>query len=125
LRDLPGASRQLPDREGDNIEAVSWDLDEAEARDLVEEYLAHIPAPRDNAWVIHRVEELDWGWIIYWVTRTYHQGGRTSADLVAGNGPFMVDRATGRVARAGTAHDVGHYVELWRSGQWPDQPRPV
>ena len=104
---------------------MSWDLDEDEARDLVEGYLAAMPAPRDNAWVIERVEEMPWGWVVYWVTRTYRDGGRTTSDLVAGNGPFLVDRETGRVARAGTAHAVEHYVELWRSGQWPEEPRPV
>jgi CspA family cold shock protein len=40
---------------------MSWDLDAAKARELAEEYLAAMPPPGDDTWVITAVAERDWG----------------------------------------------------------------
>ena len=46
---------------------MSWDLDEAEARELAQEYIDAMEPPRDDEWVITTVREEEWGWIISWV----------------------------------------------------------
>jgi hypothetical protein len=103
---------------------VTWDLDENEARDMAEQLLASMEPPENDEWVITRVDERDWGWIVSWLNRRAAEGSTDTHDLYAGGGPFLVDRKTGRVAMAGSAHAVDHYVNLWRSGDWPDTPRP-
>ena len=103
---------------------MSWDLDEPEAIELAEEYMAAMPSPRDDVWVITRVEERDWGWVISWLNKRYADGSREATDTYAGGGPFLIDRETGRVAICGSAHDKEHYIERWRRGEYPDPPRP-
>jgi len=80
--------------------------------------------PRDDEWVITGVDEREWGWVISWVNRRAAEGSRDSRDLYARAGPLMIDRKTGRVAMAGSAHPADHYVDLWQRGEWPDRPRP-
>ena len=99
---------------------MSWDLDEDEARVIVSEKLALMTPPQDDEWIITAVRECDWGWVISWNNRRRAEGSTATRDLYAGGGPFMVDRSTARVAMAGSAHPVDHYIDMWRSGQWPD-----
>jgi hypothetical protein len=104
---------------------MSWDLDAAEARELAEEYLASWVPPRDDVWVVTAVDERDWGWVISWVNKRAAQGSTAIEDLYAGAGPLLVDRKTGRVALCGSAHSVEYYVDAWRRGELPDEPRPA
>lgn len=104
---------------------MSWDLDEGEARDLVEEYLAAMEPPDAGAWVIATVAKHDWGWAVSWVDRRSLEGSRSPADTYPDGGPYLVDRKTGRVAMAGSVAPVEHYIEEWRAGRLPDAPRPT
>ncbi|HET6167707.1 MAG TPA: YrhB domain-containing protein, partial [Marmoricola sp.] len=101
---------------------VSWDLDVDEARELAEEYLSAMPPPDDDEWVVTRVEEREWGWIVSWLNRRAAEGSTSTSDTYAGGGPFLIDRETGRVARCGSAHPVDYYVSAWREGTYPDTP---
>jgi hypothetical protein len=103
---------------------MSWDLDEAEAIELAGEYLAAMPPPADDEWVVTRVQEREWGWVVSWLNRRAYEGSRETRDLYAGGGPLLIDRQTGRVAMCGSAHPANHYVDLWRRGDYPDTPRP-
>jgi len=104
---------------------VSWDLDRAEAVELVQEYLAAAHPPKDDEWVVLDVDERDWGWVVSWTNKRAAEGSRDPNDLYAGGGPYLVDQQTGRVAMCGSAFDVDHYVDLWRRGELPDKPRPT
>ncbi len=66
---------------------MSYDLDEEEARELVQEYLTAREGPRDDEWVISNVIQHDWGWVVGWVNRRYLEGSRASTDIYAGPGP--------------------------------------
>ena len=123
----PSAEPAFPDGSAGPIghdDAVAWDLDEQEARELVQEYLAVQEPPSDDEWVITEVSEFEWGWAISWVNRRYLEGSRSPEDTYAGGGPYLVDRKSGRVAMAGSAHPVDVYIGLWRNGELPDLPRP-
>jgi hypothetical protein len=80
---------------------------------------------RLDKWMNTGVEERDWGWLISWNNRRAFEGSIDTRDLYAGSGPFMVDRSTGEVSMASSAHSPDHYVELWRRGEWPNKPRPT
>jgi Immunity protein 35 len=104
---------------------MSWDLDAVEARELAEEYLAAMPPPGDDTWVITAVEERDWGWIVSWKNKRAVQGSTDTRDFYAGGGPFLIDRKTGRTAMCGSAHPVDYYVGAWQRGELKDLPRPA
>jgi hypothetical protein len=103
---------------------MSWDLDEQEARKLAEEYLAAMPPPGDDVWVITGVAEHGWGWVISWVNKRATEGSGDPEDLYAGGGPFLVNRADGRVAMCGSAYPPEHYIEAWHRGEIPALPLP-
>lgn len=67
---------------------VSWDLDEAEAIELAREYLAGMPPPGDDEWVVTRVQEREWGWVVSWVNKRAAEGSRDTSDLYAGGARF-------------------------------------
>jgi hypothetical protein len=90
------------------------------ATEIVRRFLDAWESPKDDVWVITKVSPFDWGWAISWASRRYAEGSREQNDVYAGSGPYLVDRLTGSVALAGSAHPVEHYVALWRSGQWPE-----
>jgi hypothetical protein len=101
---------------------MSWDLDEQEAVELVEEYIAAMPPPEDDVWVITGVVEHSWGWVISWVNKRAAQASQDTRDMYAGGGPFLVKRADGRVAMCGSAYPPEHYIGEWRRGDLPDLP---
>ena len=109
---------------GPKVAIVSWDLDEAEARKLAQEYLAAMPPPGDDEWIITRVEEHEWGWVMCWNNRRAAEGSRETSDLYAGGGPFLIGRENARVAMCGSAHQVDYYIAQWLRGELPDEPRP-
>lgn len=103
---------------------VADKLDKQQARALVQQYLDITDIGGGDQWVISCIEEADWGWVIYWNNRRAAEGSTSPRDLYAGGGPYLVDRRSGRVAMCGSAYPAAHYVDLWRHGQWPDEPLP-
>ena len=101
------------------------ELDEGGARNLVQEYLDAMQPPGSDVWVITQVVTSDWGWVVHWANRRAAEGSRDPSDTYAGTGPFLVDQWSGRVALCGSAHPAGHYIQLWRNGQLPDEPPPA
>lgn len=104
---------------------MSWDLDEAEARELAEEHLRSFVQPSNgDEWVVVKVEGREWGWIMAWAARRAVEGSRAPEDTYAGGGPLLIDKATARVAMCGSAQDPDYYLDLWRRGELRDLPRP-
>jgi hypothetical protein len=101
---------------------VPRSINEQEAVELVNEFLAAWEPPHEDQWVTTDIRPFDWGWAISWANRRYAEGSREPADIYAGGGPYLVDRTTGAVALAGSAHPVEHYIALWRAGRWPEIP---
>lgn len=60
-----------------------------------------------------------------WLNKRVAEGSRDIGDMCGGGGPFLIDRKTGRVAVCGSAHPPDYYIDLWRRGDYPDQPRPA
>jgi hypothetical protein len=100
---------------------VAGDLDEQQARALVQQWLDITPIGDDDAWVITGAREADWGWLIYWANRRAAEG---LGHRYAGAGPYLVDRRSGRVALCGSRPPVQQWVDLWRRGELPDYPSP-
>jgi hypothetical protein len=99
---------------------VAPELNREEAVAVVEDFLAAWEPPSHDIWVVTEVRPFDWGWAIWWANRRFAEGSRDPGDIYSGSGPYLVDRLSGAVALAGSAHPVEHYIELWRSGEWPE-----
>jgi hypothetical protein len=95
-------------------------VSEREAIEIVRDFLAAWEPPLDDEWVVTEVRLFEWGWAISWANRRYAEGSREPKDTYAEKGPYLVDRMSGAVALAGSAHPVAHYIALWRSGEWPE-----
>ena len=103
---------------------MAGDLDEEQARALVQQWLDITPIRDDDAWVITGVRETDWGWLIGWTNRRAAEASGGPRCWYPGVGPYLVDRRSARVVRCGSGHSVEHQVDLWRRGQLPDYPSP-
>ncbi|HEV8652718.1 MAG TPA: YrhB domain-containing protein [Actinomycetes bacterium] len=55
------------------------------------------------------VLEEDWCWVFFYNTRAFYQTGELRESLV-GNGPLIIEKATGALRVAGTAHPIEHYL---------------
>ncbi len=100
-------------------------LGESDAVAVVREFLDAWEPPRNDVWIVSDVRSFEWGWAVFWANRRFVEGSREPDDVYAGSGPFLVDRMTGAVALAGSAHPVDHYIALWRAGEWPEVRRPA
>jgi hypothetical protein len=58
-------------------------------------------------------EEASWCWVFFFNTREYLVTGALRHCLT-GNGPLLVDKRSGAVLQAGTAHPVEHYLAAYR-----------
>jgi hypothetical protein len=101
---------------------VAGDLDEQQARALVQQWLDITPIRDGDAWVIAGARETAWGWVISWTNRRAAEG---LGHGYVGSGPYLVDRHSGRVARCGSRPPLQQWVDLWRRGQLPDYPSPA
>jgi len=57
--------------------------------------------------------EEDFGWVFFYTSVKWLE----TNDLkyaIAGNAPFIIDRYTGHLELAGTAHEISHYIKLYR-----------
>jgi Immunity protein 35 len=59
--------------------------------------------------------QADWCWVFCFNTRAFLATG-DPRDSLAGNGPLLVDKRSGTLRQAGTAHPVEHYLAAWRDG---------
>jgi len=59
------------------------------------------------------VLEEDWCWVFFYNTRAFYQTGELRESLV-GNGPLIIEKATGALRVAGTAHPVERYLADYR-----------
>ena len=57
--------------------------------------------------------QADWCWVFFFNTRAFLETGDLRHSLV-GNGPLMVDKRSGVIRQAGTAHPVEHYLAAYR-----------
>lgn len=54
--------------------------------------------------------ERSWGWVFFYTSRKWKETGDIRY-AVAGNSPVIVEKATGRLILAGTAHRIEYYIE--------------
>ena len=54
--------------------------------------------------------EVEFGWVFFYTSKLYRDTGDFK-HAIAGNGPVIIDRATGSLHMTGTAHPVEHYIE--------------
>jgi hypothetical protein len=57
--------------------------------------------------------EADWCWVFFYNSRAFYETGELRESLV-GNGPLLVDKQTGALHVAGTAHTVEYYLDEYR-----------
>jgi hypothetical protein len=59
--------------------------------------------------------EKDYGWYFFSTSRKFLETGNIS-NMVAGNGPILVEKRNGNLIQLGTAHPLEHYIERYESG---------
>jgi Immunity protein 35 len=58
--------------------------------------------------------ETDWCWVFFFNTRAFLETGELRHCLT-GNGPLIVDKRSGTLRQAGTAHPVEYYLAAFRA----------
>jgi hypothetical protein len=57
-----------------------------------------------------QILQKSYGWVFFYNTRRYAETGSIE-DMLAGNGPFIVDRAGGQLTELGTAYPLEKYLD--------------
>jgi hypothetical protein len=87
-----------------------------EARRLVEHELSRWPdgeVTGDSLLILdERTLEKPWGWVFFYNTGRFIETG-DSLYALAGNAPYLVERATGRLLPTGTAYPLDHYLAAY------------
>lgn len=85
--------------------------EEAKARVAEELSDWHDGATTDDTLIIldDATIEKPWGWVFFYTSRRFHETGDVRYAL-AGNAPYLVERATGRVLATGTAYPTADYI---------------
>ncbi|MES2635043.1 MAG: YrhB domain-containing protein [Pseudomonadota bacterium] len=78
------------------VAAVALDLPPGDALVLVDESTIERP----------------WGWVFFYTSRLWH-ATQEFQYAIAGNAPFLIERATGRVHELGTALAVENYIAAY------------
>ena len=60
--------------------------------------------------VAEHTDERPWGWIVYYQSERYLETGDPN-DMLAGNGPYFVNRETSEMIITGTALSIEAYVQ--------------
>ncbi len=88
-------------------------IDKRTATEIARRHLAEEYPAEDVVVDESDVLEEDWCWAFFYNTRAFYQTGELRESLV-GNGPLIVEKATGALRVAGTAHPVEHYLAEYR-----------
>ena len=70
-------------------------MTESKARQLVQDYLDRLSAD-EGYYVILRIIEKKYGWVIYWNTKKYAESGNR-ADGEIGTGPLVIENSSGSI----------------------------
>jgi hypothetical protein len=88
-------------------------IERDEARKRAEEHLSELLRRCNDykiALQLDRIEEREFGWIFFYGAAKRLKTGLKPI-VVAGNAPFIVERASGRVMDCGTAFPIDHYID--------------
>ncbi len=86
------------------------------ALELAESYLRPEMCPHNDDLPLVITETLDkpWGWVFFYTTQLFVETKDFSAAL-AGNGPFIIERKSGRILDTGTAWPIDFYLANYES----------
>ena len=87
-----------------------------EAEKKVEEKIASYPLPDGDRYILLKENTItkDWGWVYFYTSEKWEQTGDLQY-AVAGNAPFIVEKATGNVIVTGTAEPVENYINRYEA----------
>jgi hypothetical protein len=85
-----------------------------EAIKRIEEHLT-VQADGDD-WIVVGSQTIEraFGWVFFYNTREFIEGGNFSACL-AGNSPYIFNRFTGAIVCTGTAYPIEHYIHEYEA----------
>lgn len=88
-----------------------------EAQRLVEEDLEQLSREQNSVECVVLEDETiekSWGWVFFYQSKAYVESG-DELDMLAGNAPIIVNKYTGTLMHAGTAHDIAYYVQEYEA----------
>ena len=92
-------------------------MNKEDAQNLVEAELEKIKGkynPTDCVVLEDQTIEKEWGWVFFYQSKAYIESG-DFRDMLGGNAPIIVNRATGVLSKTGTAFDVEHYINEYEA----------
>ncbi len=96
-------------------------ITEPEAREKAQNEIDSFAQPADDRYIILDKSTIskEWGWVYFYTSEKWH----TTNDLsyaVAGNAPFIIEKATGNLIVTGTAEPVENYIKRYESSGSPN-----
>jgi len=96
-------------------------INEQDAEEKIAKEIASYPQPEGDKYIVlkeHTISK-DWGWVCFYTSEKWHQTGDLKY-AVAGNAPFIVEKATGNVLITGTAEPLENYINRYEATGSPN-----
>lgn len=90
-------------------------ITQEDALSIVQRHLLALsPLPDGDNWVVlpDSTIEREFGWVFFYNSRAFLET-RNPLLAIAGNGPLLVQRRTGKLEVLGTAHPLEHYIAAY------------
>jgi len=96
-------------------------ITEFEAREKAQNEIDSFDQPDDDRYIILDESTIskDWGWVYFYTSEKWH----TTQELtyaVAGNAPFIIEKATGNIIVTGTSEPVESYIKRYEATGSPN-----
>lgn len=91
-------------------------ISEQETEEKIESEIASYPQPEDDRYILLKEHTIakDWGWVYFYTSEKWHLTGELQY-AVAGNAPFIVEKATGNIIVTGTAEPTENYINRYEA----------
>lgn len=89
-------------------------MDKTEAFKLVENELKTQSPEIDCAILEDETIEKSWGWVFFYQSKAFISSG-DFRDMLGGNAPLIVNRASGKITETGTAYEIEHYIKEYEA----------
>ncbi|MBW8185385.1 YrhB domain-containing protein [Shewanella nanhaiensis] len=85
-----------------------------DAKSLAQKYIAKLDLGEELVILDDETLTESFGWVFFYNTKKFQETGDFRY-MVGGNAPIIIDKKSGRLSETGTAYEISHYINEYKS----------